>query len=396
MDELTTSPQEFRRALAHYPTGVAVVTAVGRDGTPVAMVVGTFTSVSLDPPLVGFLADNTSASWQGIKAAGHFCVSVLGAGHEHVCRAFATKAANRFEYATELTPTGRPRLKDAALWVDCEIDKVLPAGDHDFVLGAVRHIGVGEEGGLPLLFLRGGYGAPKIASLQAEAPGLGPVLRLADAVRPEVEGVARELGVECIVLATVDRDVVMVAAAGIESAVGSSRTHVGSSFPLAAPLAPVFLAWASLEEQGRWIAEGTRLAGEDVTSVAMEALDAVRSRGHEIATGRDVSGRFRRVVLGELGSLNDTDPPEFHDVVKAVVERRDPAMTQPLDQLTDVVALMVPVRDPSGRVVLSVGIIGFSGEEEPERLQHCLSRLESAAERATELLAGLPPAGSTR
>jgi len=157
-------------------------------------------------------------------------------------------------------------------------------------------------------------------------------------------------------------------------------------------LAPVFLAWASPEEQGRWIAEGTRLAGEDVTGVAMEVLDAVRSLGHEIATGRDVSGRFRRVVLGELGSLNDVDPPEFHDVVKAVVERRDPAMTLPLEQLSDVVALMVPVRDPSGRVVLSVGIIGFSGDEEPERLLQCLDRLEFAAGRATELLAGLPPA----
>jgi DNA-binding IclR family transcriptional regulator len=52
---------------------------------------------------------------------------------------------------------------------------------------------------------------------------------------------------------------------------------------------------------------------------------------------------------------------------------------------------MVPVRDPSGRVVLSVGIIGFSGDEEPERLLQCLNRLESAAGRATELLAGLPP-----
>jgi len=392
VDELTTSPQEFRRALAHYPTGVAVVTAVGPDGSPVAMVVGTFTSVSLEPPLVGFLADKGSASWQGIKAAGHFCVSVLGAGQEHVCRAFATKSPDRFEHATEVTLAGRPRLQDAVLWVDCEIHEVLPAGDHDFVLGRVRHLGVGEESGLPLLFLRGGYGAPKIASLQAEAPGLGPVLRLADAVRPEIESVARELGVECIVLAVVDREVVMVAAAGIESAVGSSRTHVGSSFPLAAPLAPVFLAWAGQEEQRRWVAEGNRLAGEDVSDVAMEALDAVRSRGHEIVTGRDVSNRFRRVVLGELERVNEVEEPEFHHVVKAVVGLRDPAMTLPLDQVSDVVALMVPVRDPAGRVVLSIGIIGFSGEEGQDSVRRCLSRLEEAAVRAAEQLSTLPSA----
>jgi DNA-binding IclR family transcriptional regulator len=215
---------------------------------------------------------------------------------------------------------------------------------------------------------------------------------LADAVRPEIESVARDLGVECIVLAAVDGDVVMVAAAGIESAVGSSRTHVGSSFPLAAPLAPVFLAWASPEEQRRWLSEGSRLAGEDVTGIATEALEAVRSRGHEIATGRGVSDRFRRVVLGELQPLSEAGPADFDDVVRAVVERRDPALTLPLDQLSDVVALMMPVRDLSGRVVLSVGIIGFSGEEGPERLQQCLGRLEHAAARATELLAELPPA----
>ena len=97
MNTVAVTPQQMRRALAHYPTGVAVVTALGPGDAPVSMVVGTFTSVSLDPPLVGFLADRNSASWQGIKAAGHFCVSVLGAGHEHVCRAFATKAPDRFQ-----------------------------------------------------------------------------------------------------------------------------------------------------------------------------------------------------------------------------------------------------------------------------------------------------------
>ncbi|MGD9958395.1 flavin reductase [Nocardioides sp.] len=382
-------PEEFRRALAHYPTGVAVVIAVGSDGSPVSMVVGTFTSVSLDPPFVGFLADKHGNSWQSIKAAGHFCVSVLGAGHEHVCRAFATKDHERFRHATAVADSGCPRLNEAALWVDCTIEDVLPAGDHDFVLGRVRQLAVGENGGLPLLFLRGGYGAPQIASLQVEAPGLGPVLRLADAVRPEVESVSQELALECIVLAAVDREVVMVAAAGIESAAGSSRTHVGSTFPLAAPLAPVFLAWAGQEEQRQWIAEGTRLAGTDVTEVATTALAAVRERGHDITTGRAVSERFRRVVLD---GADGQGSPDFDEVVRAVVGERDPALTSPLEMLSDVTALMVPVRDANGRVVLSVGLVGFTGDEDQARLRHCLDRLEQAAERACRLLAELPPA----
>ncbi|MDO8317982.1 flavin reductase [Rhodoferax sp.] len=390
MAPFTVSPQEFRRTLAHYPTGVAVVTAMGLDDSPVSMVIGTFTSVSLDPPLVGFLADRKGNSWQSIKAAGHFCVSVLGAGHEHVCRAFATRSPDRFRHATAITDSGRPRLEDATLWVDCEIEDVLPAGDHEFVLGRVRHLGVGEEGGLPLLFLRGGYGAPRIASLQVEAPGLGPVLRMADAVRPEIEAVASEVGLECIVLAAVEGEVVMIAAAGFESARGS-RTHVGSTFPLAAPLAPVFLAWASPEEQRRWLAEGARLAGADVTGLAMASLEAVRARGHEIATGRGVSERFRQIVLGNDERPHEAQPDEFAQVVRAVVERRDPALTLPLEQLSDVTALMVPVRDVNDRVVLSLGIMGFTGEEDHARLQKCLRRLETAADRATELIAALGP-----
>jgi len=392
MPVFTVSPQEFRRALGHYPTGVAVVTAVGVDDSPVSMVVGTFTSVSLDPPLVGFLAERNSNSWQGIRAAGHFCVSVLGAGHENVCRAFATKARDRFRHTTAITDSGRPRLADAALWVDCDIEDVLPVGDHDFVLGRVSHLGVGDEGGLPLLFLRGGYGAPQIASLQVEAPGLGPVLRMADAVRPEIEAVASDLGLECIVLAAVDREVVMIAAAGFESAAGGSRTHVGSTFPLAAPVAAVFLAWASPEEQQQWLADGARLAGMDVTEPAMASLKAVRARGHEIATGRGVSERFRRIVLGDDEQPHEEEPADFAQVVRAHLERHDPALTLPLVQLSDVTAFMVPVRDLNDRVVLSLGLIGFTGAEDHARLRQCLSRLETAADRATELIAALGPA----
>lgn len=382
------SPQEFRRALAHYPTGVAVVTAVGSDGSPVAMVVGTFTSVSLDPPLVGFLADRAGNSWQAIREAGHFCVSVLGADHEHVCRAFATKSPDRFDHAIAVTEAGRPRLDDAALWVDCEIEDVITAGDHDFVLGRVRHLGVGDESALPLLFLRGGYGAPRIASLQAVAPGLGPVLRLADAVRPEIEAVARELGHECVVLATVDSQVVMLAAAGMESAAGSSRTHVGSTFPLAAPLAAVFMAWASPEEQRLWLAEGARLAGTDVSELALASLGAVRSQGYEVTTGRDVSERFRRVVLGrDEGPV--AEPAEFAQVVRAVVDQRDPALLLPLEELSDVTSLMVPLRDAQGRVLLSLGLIGFSGDEDCSHIRHCLQRLQTAADRGTQLMASV-------
>ncbi|GAA5063837.1 flavin reductase (DIM6/NTAB) family NADH-FMN oxidoreductase RutF [Thermocatellispora tengchongensis] len=152
---------DFRGVLRHYPTGVAVITAREADGTPVAMVVGTFTSVSLEPPLVGFLPDRSSTSWPRIRRVGSFCVNVLAADQEDVCRAFVTKAPDRFErHAAGDAVSGSPKLAGAVLWVDCDIETVLPAGDHEMVLGRVRDLGVSPEARPPLLFWRGGYGAP--------------------------------------------------------------------------------------------------------------------------------------------------------------------------------------------------------------------------------------------
>ena len=83
--------KRFRQVLGHYPTGVTVVTAVDADGQPAGMAVGSFTSVSLDPPLVAFLPDKSSTSFPRIRRASSFCVNVLSAEQENVCRAFAAK-----------------------------------------------------------------------------------------------------------------------------------------------------------------------------------------------------------------------------------------------------------------------------------------------------------------
>ena len=74
--------------LGHFTTGVTVITAGAPDG-PVGLAVGSFASVSLDPPMVGFFPDRGSSSWPKIEASGHFCVNVLAEAQEDVCRRFA-------------------------------------------------------------------------------------------------------------------------------------------------------------------------------------------------------------------------------------------------------------------------------------------------------------------
>lgn len=148
---------EFRRILGHYPTGVCAVTAMDAGG-PVAMVVGTFTSVSLDPPLVAFLPDRRSTTWPRIEAAGHFCVNVLAERQRDVCRALSSKSDEKFDgIRYGISGTGLPVIDGVVAWIDCQLHAVHEAGDHFIAIGLVRSLAV-EHPGPPLVFLRGAYG----------------------------------------------------------------------------------------------------------------------------------------------------------------------------------------------------------------------------------------------
>ena len=153
-----TDPILFRRVLGHYPTGVCLITAMVDDGRPVGLVVGSFTSASLDPPLVAFFPDRRSSSWQKIAEAGRFCVNVLAEHQEHLCRRFTAPVADRFEgTAYRLSQSGLPILDDVVAWIECDLHSVHDAGDHFVALGHVRSLDV-EHPRPPLLFFKGGYG----------------------------------------------------------------------------------------------------------------------------------------------------------------------------------------------------------------------------------------------
>ncbi|OYO14008.1 monooxygenase [Enemella evansiae] len=158
--ESVVEPGTMRQVLGHYPTGVSVVTALGADQCPVGLTIGTFNSVSLDPPLVAFYPMRSSRSFTEIRAHGAFVVNVLGSRQDYYCRAFARDRDQRFA-GIDWTPgrSGAPVLTAAAAWIDCTIERIEEAGDHYWVLGRVQalDIGTGEE---PLVFFKGGYGRP--------------------------------------------------------------------------------------------------------------------------------------------------------------------------------------------------------------------------------------------
>lgn len=158
MTETVFDSATFRRVLGHYPTGVCVVTAVDQGGGPTGMVVGSFTSVSLDPPLVAFFPAKSSSSWPLIERAGKFCVNVLASDQQALCGQFSAKGGDKFSGVSHRVSTnGSPILDGVVAWIDCTLDAVHEAGDHYIVLGRVIALEV-DRPGKPLLFFQGAYG----------------------------------------------------------------------------------------------------------------------------------------------------------------------------------------------------------------------------------------------
>lgn len=163
---------EFRRVLGSFATGVTVITAPPAPDTtpgqgpaprPAGFACQSFSSLSLDPPLVVFMVGRTSTTWPRIARAGVFCVNVLGADQGELCRRFAVSGADKFAgVAHDPAPvTGSPRLAGAAAWIDCAIHAVHPGGDHLIVVGRVEALGTAdadEASSAPLLFHRGRFG----------------------------------------------------------------------------------------------------------------------------------------------------------------------------------------------------------------------------------------------
>ncbi|HEV2767299.1 MAG TPA: flavin reductase family protein [Acidimicrobiales bacterium] len=147
----------LRQVLGRFPTGVVVVTA--SDGVvPYGLSVNSFTSVSLDPPLIAFCADRRSGSWAAIRRSGAFCVNVLAEDQEAVSRVFATRGAEKFGgVGWSPAPSGSPLLDGVLAWMDCRIETVHDGGDHEICVGRVDQLGVERDEG-PLVFYRGGYG----------------------------------------------------------------------------------------------------------------------------------------------------------------------------------------------------------------------------------------------
>ena len=166
-------PAAFRTVLGHYPTGVAVVTGQDVEG-PVGMVVGSFSSVSLDPPLVSFMPTRSSATYARLRTAAAYCINVLAFDQLELCRTMTRSDADTFDRVRwEESEHGVPVLSGVVAHVRCVPHQVVEAGDHYIVLCRVTGLDVVRPVA-PLLFFKGGYGLFKALGPPSEE-GFVPV-----------------------------------------------------------------------------------------------------------------------------------------------------------------------------------------------------------------------------
>lgn len=153
------SPAELRDAMGHFATGVTVITSIDSNGEPVGTTANAVTSLSLEPPLILVCFDLKSATLAAIRGHGAFAVNVLGRRQRHLSANFAKRGLSAAwdDVTHHRGPTGSPRLADVIAVIECTVERSFPGGDHEIIIGRVRHAETNAEGATPLLFWRGGY-----------------------------------------------------------------------------------------------------------------------------------------------------------------------------------------------------------------------------------------------
>ena len=156
MTEIT--PRAFRDTLGRYPTGVTVITTVDARGKWQGVTIGSFSSLSLTPPLVLFSLDKTANCYPHFTVCDKFAVNVLAEDQSELSGIFATKTEERPWDAvpTRIGVTGAPLLEGCCATIECEREATHPGGDHDIIIGRVVALDAAVAG-RPLLYFGGGY-----------------------------------------------------------------------------------------------------------------------------------------------------------------------------------------------------------------------------------------------
>ncbi|MFG1925728.1 flavin reductase family protein [Cryptosporangium sp. NPDC048952] len=150
------APRELRDVYGAFPSGVVGLCALV-EGVPVGMAASSFVAVSLEPPLVAVCVQKTSTTWPRLRSLPRLGVSVLGESHDLAAKRLAAKTGDRFEgLSIGTTDGGAVLIEGASAWLECTVDREVPAGDHDIVLLRIETFEY-EPAVAPLVFHSSGF-----------------------------------------------------------------------------------------------------------------------------------------------------------------------------------------------------------------------------------------------
>ena len=149
---------ELRRVMGHFATGVTIITTKSKEGAPAGLTANSFTSVSLDPPLILVAVDKKADSWPHFEESKVFTVNILNDEMETLSRKFAVSGGDKFQgVAYHTGANGVPILDGALAYLECNLYATYDGGDHTLYLGLIEQVETHEA--KPLIFYRGGYRA---------------------------------------------------------------------------------------------------------------------------------------------------------------------------------------------------------------------------------------------
>jgi len=355
------------------------------DGSADGMVVGTFSSVSLDPPLIAFFPAIGSRSFERLRDSSTFCINVLASDQEPLCRQIATSPAGKFDGVSwRAASLGSPILEGAVSWVECTFEDVREAGDHYVVLGRVQGLAV-ERSTLPLLFFQGGYGKFAPGSfVAAPDPELIHAAHLAESVRAEVEALSERFSVNCSVLAKIRDDAVQVLAA--TRAPTSETPPLGHRQPIIPPLGAVFMTDVPGPDVDLWLDRATDEAPE-TRALYAALLDKVRERGYSLLTAEPMLLERHRAALSDF-ELSDR-LPQHERAVKAITAELTDLFCPDLEpgRRYDVASIVVLLPTPDGLPCMALRLTGLPVDATTADVEAWIAALRQVAAAAAQTTA---------
>lgn len=383
-------PRIFREVMGHYPTGVVMVAGLV-DGAPSGMVVGTFSSVSMDPPLVAFMPQVTSTTYQTLRRASAICISVLAHDQMHATRTLASRDPDKFE-KVPWTPSaaGAPQIDGAVAYIHGRIEREVEAGDHWITLVRVDDLAITRPT-TPLLFFQGGYGGFSTRGMTAHVDhSLISAARVAEAARPQLDALADSLACTAAAIVQIGPADQMIGASSY-GGTGTVDERIGVHLPLIPPLGDVAVAWnPTLRED--W-ARRTFPPSEEAVAQHLARAAEVRAHGYGMMRIDGHESMYRRLARaideyarGELTPARDRE-------VKSVIADSVPLFDRWIhayDREITIAGLSVPVFAPdtaeptnSG---LTIRLSDLPERVDPATVRNWVALTQTAASEVTETL----------